>query len=59
MNESPILTKSVIGSGGNVYRVCLYETFETCTCKGFQHRQKCKHSQAVREEFLNDISEMK
>jgi len=37
------------------YKVMLFETFDYCTCKGFQVRKRCKHVKMAQEimEFNN------
>ena len=42
-SEEPVKTIEVKGSKGKTYKVSRQGDKWTCTCSGFQFRQKCKH----------------
>jgi hypothetical protein len=39
-----IITKSVVGSKGDIYQVSNKSGQWTCTCPGFTFRKRCKHT---------------
>lgn len=43
-SEKPYKTQKIKSSKWDKeYTVCFYETFETCSCKGYEVRNTCKH----------------
>jgi len=41
---SPIKTYKIQGSGNNIYTLTVRGNQKSCSCPGYQFRQKCKHA---------------
>lgn len=48
----PIITCNFTGSKEEKHTTQIFETFDNCTCKGFEFRKNCKHVKKLKKFLL-------